>query len=116
MPAVAIAERLDAEPHDLARAHQHIEVGGTIALHAGRQHVGFEHRCRQRRALQLLDRVEQRVEAAARPHHALPHRRQPPQRVGLDRLDLAPQPRERSLAQRAEHARTRTTRGACRRA
>ena len=71
-PSVAIADRLDAAPDDFARGAQRIEIGGLVALDARRQDLGFEDRRRQRRALQVLDRVEQRIEAGRRRTSALP--------------------------------------------
>ena len=60
--AVVLAERLDAAPHDLAGRGQRVEIGRLIALDARRQDLGLENRREERRALQVLDRVEQRIE------------------------------------------------------
>ena len=41
-PAVALAERLDADPHDLAGRHDGVEVAGIVAVEPRRQDLGFE--------------------------------------------------------------------------
>jgi hypothetical protein len=102
--AVAVAEGLDADPHHLASGDQQIEVPGAVAFDARREDVGLEHRRRDRGALQLLDGIEQGIEAGARPCHAVPRDGQPAEGVGVDGLDLLPQPRERALPHRAQHA------------
>ena len=48
--AVAGPERRSADPDDLAGRQEIIEHAGLVA-HAGRQALGFEDACRQRRAL-----------------------------------------------------------------
>ena len=57
----------------------------------------------QRTALELRDGVEQRGVAAPRTRSALILGQEAAQHDRLDRLDLAPQMRERALAQRAQH-------------
>ena len=61
--AVALAERLDADPDDFAGRHDRVEIRRVVDVEARRQDLGLEDRRRQRRALQLLDGVEQRVGA-----------------------------------------------------
>ena len=63
--AVALAERLDADPDDLAGCRDRIEIGRIVAVDPRRQDLGLENRRGQRCALQLIDGVEQRVGAAA---------------------------------------------------
>ena len=70
-PAVAIAERLDAAPDHFAGGGERIEIGRVVALDASGEDLGFEDRGGQRRALEVLDRIEQRVEPGA------PARRRP---------------------------------------
>ena len=67
-PAVAVAERLDAAPHDFARRGQRVEIGRVVAARRAPRgsrdskiEAGIGAPCR------LLDGVEQRVEARARP-------------------------------------------------
>ena len=60
-PAVSLADRFDADPDDLARRHQRVEHRRLIVGHSRRQHVAFEHRRGNGCALQMFDRVEQRV-------------------------------------------------------
>src|SRR5581483_2002137 len=62
--AVAVAERLDPDPHDFTRGGDRIEIPGVVDVDARREDLGFEDRRGQGRPLQLLDRVEQRVGAA----------------------------------------------------
>ncbi len=101
--SIAFAQRLEPGPGDLAGGDQAIEVGRRVVLEPRRQHVALERRGHQRRPLQLLDRVEQRVEATPLPCDALPRADESAERVGFDRFDLFPQPRERSLPQRPQH-------------
>ena len=100
---VAFAQGLEASPGDLAGRDEPIEIGGVVVLDARRQDLALKRRGDQRRALQLLDAVEQRVEAPTLARHALPGHRQPAQCFGLDRLDLLAQPRQRALAQGPQH-------------
>ena len=66
--AVALRRAARRPPRPLRRrAISRVEVGGPVAFDPRRQDLRFEHRDRQRRALQLLDRIEQRVERRARP-------------------------------------------------
>jgi hypothetical protein len=69
----------------------------------------------ERRALELLDRVEHRV-GPARGRDALPARQEPREHGGLDRFDLTPQLGERDAAEHAQHVRRRSIRAVCRRA
>ena len=115
-PAVAIAERLDAAPDDFAGGGQRVEIGGVVALDARREDLALEDRRRQRRALQVLDRIEQRVEAGAPPDDALPGGEEA-------REDRAGRPARPACAASPASGggstagrRGRTTRGPCRRA
>jgi len=102
--SVAIAERLDADPDDFARGRHRVEIGRLVRGDPRRQHFGLQRRRRDRRALQLLDDVEQRVRPPPTlgdprpvkpdPPHALPRRREPPEDRLIDRLDLLSQLRE----------------------
>ena len=103
--AVAFAERFEAAPDDFAGGEQRVEVRALIVFDARRQDFRFDARCRQRRALQRFDDVEQRVEALARTRQALPCGDEASEHRGLDRFDLAAQLRERAAADLAEHAR-----------
>ena len=69
---VSIAEGLEADPRDLARGDEAVEVGGPIAFDPCGQNLPLQLRRGHRRTLQLLDDVEQRVEAGASPRHTLP--------------------------------------------
>src|SRR5438874_11748401 len=89
--AVALAERLDADPHHLAGCGDGVEVRWIVDVDPRRQNLRLENRRRERRALQLLDRVEQRVSAVTTPHDALPRRREAAEHGLIDRLDLVAQ-------------------------
>ena len=77
--AVALAERLDADPDDFAGRRDRVEIRRIVAVDPRRQDLGLEDRRGQRRALQLLDGVEQRIErrAAASPRPARSSRTAP---------------------------------------
>jgi len=85
-PPVAFAERLHAHPHHLAGGDDGVEVSRVVVLQPGRQDFSFEDRRRQRRSLELLDHVEQRVGADTLLHEALPRDRESTQRCLVDRL------------------------------
>ena len=79
------------------------EIGGRVALDARGQNLALELGGRNRRALDRLDRIEDRVEAAATwPGDRLPRQREPAERGAIDRLHLFPQPRQRALPQCAQ--------------
>ena len=102
--AVVGAERARADPHQLARRAQLVEHRRAVAVDPRREHVALEHRRRDRDALQLFDRFDQRVGAAPAPTDALPGGEEPDERRRVDGLDLVAQRGERAPAQRAQHA------------
>ena len=100
--AVALAERLDADPDHFARRHQRVEHRGLVVRDARRQDLALEHRCRERRALQLLDGVEQRLEPAPRRADAVPrHRKRPSASASTGSISCRSL-RERAAAQAAQ--------------
>ena len=101
--AVVGAERARAGPHDFARRAEFVEHRRPVAVDARGQHVAFEHRHRDREALQLFERLEECVGAAPAAGDALPRGQEPREGRGVDRLDLVPQRGERSPAQCAQH-------------
>ena len=101
--SVAFAQRLDAEPGDLAGRDQRVEQRRGVTGDARRQHLALEHRGHQRRALQPLDRVEQRVESGPRPDQPVPGGEEPSQHMRLDRFHLLAQCRQRSPAHDPQH-------------
>ena len=103
--AVALAEPLEPHPHHLARRHQRVEHRRAVVGDARREDVAFQHRGRHRGALELLDRVEQRLEAAPLRPDPLPRHHETAERIGLDRLDLLAQFCQRAPAQAPEHVR-----------
>ena len=101
-PAIVLPERFEPAPHDLARSRQRVEIRRLVALDARRQDLGLENRRDERRALQPLDRIEQRIEAGAPAHDALPVRDEPSEHRRLDRFDLMTKLRERAAANRLQ--------------
>ena len=77
---------------------------GIVDLDPRRQDLGLENRRGQRRALQLLDRVEQRIGAVPPLHHAVPRRHEAAEHRVIDRLDLVAELGERAAPQHAQHA------------
>ena len=108
--AVALAERRQAHANHLARRAQRVEVAGPIPRQPRGQDVAFESGGGERRALQLLDDVQERVRAKAprgrgepgSDHHALPVENRTRQRFGLRGRHLSAQLGERALAQRGQ--------------
>ena len=77
-------------------------IARLVVGDARRQHFAFEHRRGNRRALQLFDGVEQRLESAAPRPDAVPRDDEAAERVGVDRFDFLAQPGERPAAQAAQ--------------
>jgi hypothetical protein len=61
--AVALADWLDTGPRHLARGYQRVEAGWIVGGNAGRQEGSLDQRRGQRRTLQALDGIEERVES-----------------------------------------------------
>ncbi len=112
--AVVRADRSGTQPHDLTAGEECVEVGRAIAAHTLGQHVGFECRCHDRRALQHLNDVDERIGPAAlarqptrrrgiRTRNAVPCRQEAREHLLLDRLDLAPQRGERASSDLSQH-------------
>ena len=104
-PAVAFAERLDADPDHLACRGDRIEIGRIVRVDACREDLAFEDRRGDRRPLQLLDRVEQRIGTVPALRDSLPGRRKPSEHGLIDRLHFVPQLRERAPPDQTEDAR-----------
>ena len=83
---VAIAERLEADPHHFASRDHGIEVRRVVALEARGEGLGFEDRGRQGRTLQLLDHVQQGIGPASLALQSLPRHGKAPERRLFDRL------------------------------
>src|SRR5439155_23023858 len=91
---VARAHRLDAAPDQLAGGEEHVQIAGPQLLDARREDFSLERAGHERRALDLLDRAEQRIEPAPGPREALPVGEEAGQRGRLDRFHLLAQPRK----------------------
>ena len=103
-PPVPLAERRHAHPGHLAGRAQQVEVLRPVAGQPRGQHVGLQRAGRDRRALQLLDHVEQRVGPSARRRagagdHAVPVQEQARECFRGRGLDFLPEPRQRSPPQ-----------------
>ena len=104
-PSVALANRVEADPVHLARRNQGVEIGGAIAADARGKNLRLQNGRGQRRALQVLDRVQQGIQAAPGLDDALPARDQPGEHGLLDWLNLLPKPCERFPANSPQHLR-----------
>src|SRR5450755_4449490 len=76
-PAVAMTQRPLADPNNLSRREQPIEVRGLIVLDPGRQDLALQFRRNQVDALQNFNRVEKRIRTFARCRYPLPASQQP---------------------------------------
>ena len=99
-PSVTIADRLDASPHDFAGAAQRVQVRRLVVLYPRGQDFGFEDGRRERYSLEVLDRVEQAVQAGSLSDKALPAGEQTDEYGRLDRLDLLAETGQRSAPHR----------------
>src|SRR6202158_6034272 len=102
--AVVRTGRSAADPDRRSRREERVEVALVVVADARREDARLEIGRGNEGALQLRDRVEERALAGARRVEAVPRRREPGQRPLFDGLDLAAQPRERTLSERAQHA------------
>ena len=93
---VVRADRAAAHPDDVAGGAQLVEIGSAIAAQPRRQEFGLQRRRHQRSALQLSQRLDQRVEATTLARNAVPHLDEAGVRLGLDRLDLTSQGGQRA--------------------
>ena len=95
-----------ADPGDLAGCAQLVEEARRVTGDARRKDVALQDAGGQRQALELRHCLGQAVETASpsRPD-PLPGREEARERGRLDRLDLAPQARQRAAAQAAQHLR-----------
>ena len=96
--AIALAERLDADPDDLAGRGDGIKIRGIQPIDARRENLGLENRRRERGALELFDGIEQRIRAVPALDDPLPGGAEPAEHGLVDRFDLVAQLRERSAA------------------
>ena len=104
-PTVVGTERTRADPDDLARGAQLVEHRGPVTLDPGGEDVAFEHRRGDRDTLELLERLDERVEPAPAPPDALPRGQEAGERRRVDRLDLVPHRGERTAPEHAQDVR-----------
>ena len=121
-PAVPAGQAAGTGPHDLPGGGQLVEHGGLVARNPAGEHQGLQRRGGQRRAGELIDRVEDRVGAGRVPATGGPPRRAAPpafgglarvlpggqerrQRLRWRRLDLLAELGQAPAAQHAEHLR-----------
>jgi len=89
-PPVAVADRLEPAPDDFTRGGERIEVRRVVAVDPRGENLRLEDRGRERRTLDRLDRIEQRVEPHAGPDDALPSGQQPAEHRRIHGLYLLP--------------------------
>src|SRR5205085_5282466 len=90
----ASAEWLDADPDDLARGAERVEIGRLVIVDARGEDFVFEDRRRERIALNRFECFEDAVESAAASRHALPRCDDARERRLFDRFDFLAQLRE----------------------
>ena len=100
---VAGTECPGTDPHHLAGGAQLVEQRWPVGTHAGGQDVGLDRRGDQGRAREDPERLDERFETAPVGRDVLPRRQEAGERRLVDRLDLAPQSRQRTAAQLAQH-------------
>ena len=88
-----------ADPDDLARGAELVELGRSVPGHPPRQHLGFPERDRQRQCLQRHKRFAQR----GPPVDPVPTRQKAAEGGLLRRLDFLPQRRQRGPPQPSKH-------------
>ena len=100
--AVAFAERLDADPDDFAGRHQRVEHGRLIVLR--RAPAGSRARAPTPESPRPAAARSRRAALRGRagPSRCRATTQEAAERVGVDRLDLLPQPRQRAAAQAAQ--------------
>src|SRR5262249_51160761 len=101
-PARRATKRAGADPDDLARRAELVEPGGGVGAAPAWQHVALPRVWRQRHALERDQDLAEAIDAGAagrRAVDALPLGLEAGERALLDRLDLAPQCRQRGAAQ-----------------
>ena len=121
--AVVAAQAAVAHPRHLPERAQLVEQARLVTRNARRQHVPLQHGSGNRHARQLVDDLGQALERGAAAErrrvrangdHALPRRQEPPERLRVDRLHLAPESGQRAPPEHARGPRDRTTPAPCR--
>ena len=102
-PTVATADRTGSGPDDLTRGAQLVEHRRGEVPHSPRQHVALDRRGDHRCTGELSDRLDQPVETASGPAPTVPSRQETGKGIRFDRLDLAPQHRQRPSPELAQH-------------
>ena len=108
--SVALADRLHAGPCHFARGNQRVEAARRVICNARRQTPDVSSkRRRNRRSLQVFDRIQQRIKMSMsrspRRKHALPVREEARQRVLLHWFHFAAQLGQRLAADLAQNFR-----------
>ena len=97
------APRVGAQPDDLAARAELIEQLRAV-VHAQRQHLALPDLGRERQPLEREEHLAQALDAAAAlAPGAVPGQREARERRLLDRLDLAPQARDRGAPDAPQH-------------
>ena len=103
--AVAVANRLHADPDNFAGGCEGVEISRVVAVDPRGQDLRLQNRCGERRALQLFDGIQKGIGAVPPQNQTLPLRRESAEHLLVDRLDFVPQLRQRSPSKQAEHVR-----------
>ena len=104
-PSIVATERSAADPDHLAGGAELVEQARGVAGDACRQDVALEHRGRDRHPLELGDDLDQPPGATGRRADPVPRGEEAREHGRVDRLDLAPQARQRAPAQLAQDVR-----------
>ncbi len=94
---------IETAPDDFARGDQCVEIRRENISEDARAESPTQERRRQRRALEVLDRVKQRIETAPLLQYALPVRLEAREHLLFDRLDLFAEPGQGFSANLAQH-------------
>ena len=110
-PPVVAAETPPPDPGHLAERAELVEEPRLVAGDAGREHVTLQHRRRDRQAGQLVDdlgealqggRATERGRGTPQRRDAVPVGQEAAERGRIDRLDLAPQARQRATTEQPQ--------------
>ena len=93
------AQRATTDPNHLAHRHELVQEARVVAGHAAPDHVPLDDAGRQSQTLKLEDDLQQPIHARRPRTDAMPFGKEASENLGRNRLDLAPQGRERAAPQ-----------------
>ena len=103
--SIAVADLLHSHPHHAARRHHGIQIARPIVGNTRGQNLALQIGNQQRRALQALDGIEQRIHSAAANRRPLPAGGEASEGGFFHRLNFAPQPCQALAPHLAHHFR-----------